>query len=141
MTTPSQDTPSQEPEATGASAPAPDPMKGFRGVMAGVLVLEAITVGLALFTVADLYGGLNSVVGYLVGFDILALLVTVAFVRHSWASIVVLALQLVLIGCIVSAVAVGIVGVLFLAVWLYLFKLRRDVARRIAAGRIPGPQH
>ena len=71
-------TPSQEPEATGASAPAPDPMNGFRGVMSGVLVLEAITVGLALFTVADLYGGLNSVVGYLVGFDILALLVTVA---------------------------------------------------------------
>jgi hypothetical protein len=116
-------------------------MKGFRGVMAGTLVLEAITVGLTLFTVADLYGGLNSVVGYLVGFDILALLVTVAFARHSWAAIVVLALQLVLIGCIGSAVAVGIVGVLFLAVWLYLFKLRRDVSRRIAAGQIPGPQH
>lgn len=137
MTSPAQEPVASEPPP----AQGPDPMKGFRGVMAGTLVLEAITVGLALFTVADLYGGLNSVVGYLVGFDILALLATLAFTRRSWAAIVILVLQLVLIGCIVSALAVGIVGVLFLAVWLYLFKLRRDVSRRIAAGQIPGPQH
>ncbi len=140
MTTPEQ---SPDTGADGASAPQPappDPIKGFRGVMAGALVMEAITVGLALFAVADLYGGLNSVVGYLVGFVILALLLTCAFLRHSWSMIVVLALQLVLVGCIVSAVAVGIVGLLFLVVWLYLFWLRREVSRRMAAGQLPGQQ-
>jgi hypothetical protein len=108
--------------------------------MAGALVMEAITVGLALFAVADLYGGLNSTVGYLVGFVILALLLTCGFLRHTWTMIVVLVLQLVLVGCIVSAVAVGIVGLLFLVVWLYLFWLRREVARRMAAGQLPGQQ-
>jgi hypothetical protein len=108
--------------------------------MAGALVMEAIVVGLAMFTVADLYGGLNSTVGYLVGFDVLALLVTCAFLRHNWSMIVILVLQLVLVGCIVSAVAVGIVGLLFLVVWVYLFWLRRDVARRMAAGQLPSQQ-
>lgn len=128
-----------EPEAVPAQE-QPNPLKGFRGVMAGAIVMEAITVGLALFTVADLYGGLNSVVGYLVGFDILALLLTCAFLRHTWTIPVILALQLVLVGCIVSAVAVGIVGLLFLAVWVYLFWLRREVARRLAAGQLPSQQ-
>jgi hypothetical protein len=146
MTTP-------EPEAAAQQSPAPDsaaqptpeaaapnPLKGFRGVMAGAIVMEAITVGLALFTVADLYGGLNSVVGYLVGVDILALLLICAFLRRSWTMPVILVLQLVLVGCIVSAVAVGIVGLLFLAVWVYLFWLRLEVARRMAAGTLPGQQ-
>lgn len=131
------------PEPDGASAPPPappDPIKGFRGVMAGALVMEAITVGLALFAVADLYGGLNSTVGYLVGFVILALLLTCGFLRHTWTMVVVLVLQLVLVGCVVSAVAVGIVGLLFLVVWVFLFWLRREVARRMAAGQLPGQQ-
>lgn len=132
-------TPEPEPD-TNPTPQAPNPLKGFRGVMAGALVMEVITVGLALFTVADLYGGLNSTVGYLVGFDLLALLLTCAFLRRSWSMIVILVLQLVLVACIVSAIAVGIVGLLFLAVWVYLFWLRRDVSRRMAAGRLPSQQ-
>ncbi|HEY4018319.1 MAG TPA: DUF4233 domain-containing protein [Pseudonocardiaceae bacterium] len=138
MTT-SEPAPTPAPESAPAPEP-PNPLKGFRGVMAGALVMEAIVVGLALFTVADLYGGLNSTVGYLVGFDVLALLLTCAFLRHNWSMIVILVLQLVLVGCVVSAVAVGIVGLLFLAVWVYLFWLRRDVARRMAAGQLPSQQ-
>jgi hypothetical protein len=148
MTTPEPDTTREpdaiaepEPAATPAPTPeVPNPLNGFRGVMAGALVMEVITVGLALFTVADLYGGLNSTVGYLVGFDLLALLLTCAFLGRSWSMIVILVLQLVLVACIVSAIAVGIVGLLFLAVWVYLFWLRRDVSRRMAAGRLPSQQ-
>lgn len=132
--------PTPEPEQPAVASAPPDPRKGFRGVMAGTLVMEAITVALALFAVAELYGGLNSVVGYLVGFDALALVVTCAFVRHDWAVIVILALQLVLVGCIFSAIAVGVVGVLFLAVWVYLLWLRREVSRRMAAGQLPSQQ-
>lgn len=142
MSTPEPDTtPEPGPATDPAPAPeAPNPLKGFRGVMAGALVMEVITVGLALFTVADLYGGLNSTVGYLVGFDLLALLLTGAFLRRSWSMIVILVLQLVLVGCIFSAIAVGVVGLLFLAVWVCLFWLRRDVSRRMAAGRLPSQQ-
>jgi hypothetical protein len=134
-------TPEPAPAEPAAPTPQqPNPLKGFRGVMAGAIVMEAITVGLALFTVADLYGGLNSVVGYLVGADILILLATCAFLRRDWSMIVIVVAQLVLVGCIVSAVAVGIVGLLFLAVWVYLFWLRREVSRRMAAGQLPSQQ-
>jgi hypothetical protein len=36
--------------------------------------------------------------------------------------------------------AVAIIGVLFLALWLWLLWLRRDVARRMAEGRLPSQQ-
>ncbi len=66
-------------------APAVDPMKGFRGVMSGTLVLEAIVVALSLLVVAKLDGGLVSWVGILVGVVIVVLVVLCAFVRRSWA--------------------------------------------------------
>jgi hypothetical protein len=123
----------------GAAEP-PNPLKGFRAVMAGTLVMEAIVVALALFAVNQLYGGLNSTVGYLVGFDALALVVACGFIARTWIVPVILVLQLVMVGCIFSAVAVGIVGVLFLVVWVYLLWLRREVSRRMAAGQLPSQQ-
>ena len=49
-------------------APAPDPWKSFRGVMAGTLILEAIAVLLALPVVAVSHGGLTQLSGsYLIG--------------------------------------------------------------------------
>jgi hypothetical protein len=125
--------------SAGPSAPS-NPLKGFRGVMAVTLVMEAITVALALFAVAQLYGGLNSTVGYLVGFDALALVLACGFLKHSWTVVVILVLQLVMVACIVAAVAVGIVGLLFLVVWVYLLWLRREVSRRMAAGQLPSQQ-
>ncbi|MEI7915177.1 MAG: DUF4233 domain-containing protein, partial [Mycobacteriaceae bacterium] len=44
-----------------APPPASDPWKSFRGVMAGTLILEMITVLLALPVVASVGGGLTPV--------------------------------------------------------------------------------
>lgn len=123
---------------TGPAAPAVDPMKGFRGVMAGTLVLEAIVVALALLVVAKLYGGLATGVGIVVGAAVLVLLVTCALLRRPWSMVVVGVVQLALIGCVFGSPPIGIVGVLFALVWGWLFWLRWDVARRMAAGRLPG---
>ncbi|HKN99607.1 MAG TPA: DUF4233 domain-containing protein [Pseudonocardiaceae bacterium] len=121
--------------------PAVDPMKGFRGVMAGTLVLEAIVVALSLLVVAKLYGGLDTSAGVLVGVVILVLLLTCAFLRRRWSIGVVLAAQLALICCFfLGSPGVGAVGVLFALIWGYLLWLRRDVARRMAAGRLPSQQ-
>ncbi|HVV25109.1 MAG TPA: DUF4233 domain-containing protein [Pseudonocardiaceae bacterium] len=124
-------------DAAPAAAPQVDPMKGFRGVMAGTLVLEAIVVALALLVVAKLYGGLATAAGIIVGVVVVVLLVTCALLRHSWSVWMIAIAQLALIGCAFGSPAVAAIGVLFALVWGWLLWARRDVARRMAAGRLP----
>jgi Protein of unknown function (DUF4233) len=123
---------------TGATpAPAVDPMKGFRGVMAGTLVLEAVVVALALLVVAKLDGGLATWVGGVVGGVVVLLIVVCCVLRRAVAIPLTWVAQVALVVCVVSAPAVGVIGVLFALVWGYLLWLRRDVANRMAAGRLP----
>jgi hypothetical protein len=125
---------------SGVRAPAVDPMKSFRGVMAGALVLEAIVVALSLLVVGKLYGGLGTGVGAVVGVVIVVLVVACGLLRRRWVIALIVAAQLALIGCFVGSPAVGVVGVLFALIWGFLLWLRFDVARRMAAGRLPSQQ-
>jgi len=128
-------TPSAGPEF---GPPTRDPWKGLRGVMAGTLVLEAIVVLLALPVVATVGGGLSVLSG---GYVVVLALVMVAMgglQRRPWALTVNLGLQVLVIGGFVVHPALGAVGVLFAAVWAYLMYLRRDIAARMAQGRLPG---
>ena len=54
--------------------------------------------------------------------------------------LVVVLLQGALIAFFVALPAVGVVGLLFLGVWIYMLWLRREVARRMAEGRLPSQQ-
>jgi Protein of unknown function (DUF4233) len=119
------------------NAPAVDPMKGFRGVMAGTLVLEAIVVALSMLVVAKLYGGLGTVAGVIVGVVVVVLLSTCALLRYPWTVVLIGLAQLALIACVFSSPAVAVIGVLFALVWGWLLWARRDVTRRMAAGRLP----
>jgi hypothetical protein len=118
----------------------PDPMKGFRGVAAGALILEVIVVGLSLLVVQRTAGGLGTWKGLLVGGVILALILTCGLLKYSWSTWVILAIQVVLIASIFAITEVGVVGIIFGLVWTYLFHLRRDVAKRMAEGRLPSQQ-
>jgi hypothetical protein len=120
--------------------PAKDPMKSFRGVMAGALVLEAITVGLAVPVVGRLGGGVGTVAGWSVIAIAVALLACCGLLKRTWVVPVILALQVGLIVLFVSNTAIGIIGMLFLAFWLWALWLRWDVARRMAEGRLPSQQ-
>lgn len=117
-----------------------DPMKGFRGVMSGTLIMEAITVALALPVVNKLGGGISTGTGWTVIAVAALLIVTCGFVKRPWAVPVVLALQVVLIALVFWLPAIAVLGVIFLAVWLWLLWLRRDVARRLAAGTLASQQ-
>lgn len=134
----SAEKPDEKPEQV--ARPAVDPMKGFRGVMAGGLVMEAIVVALSLLVIAKLDGGLGSAVGITVGVVIVVLIVSCALLRFPWIVWVVVAAQLALLACFAGSTAVGVVGVLFALIWGYLLWLRHDVARRMAAGRLPSQQ-
>ncbi|MBB5957726.1 putative Abi (CAAX) family protease [Saccharothrix tamanrassetensis] len=121
-------------------APKKDPMKSFRGIMAGTLILEVVVVALALPVVAKLGGGIGTGTGYLVLALIVALIGTCAILKRPWALWVIAVLHLVMIVSWVALTALGAIGVLFTLVWAYLLWLRRDVARRMAEGRLPSQQ-
>ncbi len=118
----------------------PDPWKSFRGVMAGTLIMEAIVVLLALPVVAHIGGGLTAASGaYLIGFAVLLVLLCGVQGRR-WAIWVNLAVQGVFIAGFVVHVAIGLIGVVFLVVWLVIAYLRAEVLRRQKRGLLPGQQ-
>ncbi|TCO50766.1 DUF4233 domain-containing protein [Actinocrispum wychmicini] len=123
-----------------APARVPDPMKGFRGVAAGTLILEVIVVGLSLLVVQRTAGGLASGAGLFAGGIIVALIAACGVLRRGWGIWFVAAIQVVLIAGFFVLIELGVVGVIFGLVWTYLFYLRRDVAKRMAEGRLPSQQ-
>ncbi|MFF0492804.1 DUF4233 domain-containing protein [Nocardia sp. NPDC004068] len=117
--------------------PATDPWKGLRGVMAGALVLEAITVLLALPVVGAVGGGLSwwSVL-YLVGVAAL-MIVGAGMQRRPWAMGLNWGVQaLVLLGGFIHP-SIAVIGVVFVAVWAFILVLRSDVKRRMDQGMLP----
>ncbi len=123
-----------------AAAPPADPWKGFRGVMAGTLILESIVVLLALPVVSYSHGGLSVVSGgYLVGLAVVLILLA-GMQGRSWALWVNLAVQAVVIAGAFIHVAVGFIGVIFAGVWVFIAYLRAEVKRRQEQGLLPGQQ-
>lgn len=118
--------------------PATDPWKGFRGVMAGTLILEAITVLLALPVVAAVGGGLEWwSITFLVGLAV-AMFLGAGVQGKPWAMNFNLALQVLLIaGGAFMQLSILVIGVVFAIVWAFILFLRADVRKRIAAGLLP----
>ena len=118
--------------------PARDPWKGLRGVMAGMLVLEAIVVLLALPVLSTTGGGITVLTGtYVIVLGLVMILMS-GLQRRPWALTVNLALQGLAVVALVFSIPLGAGGLLFAAVWVYLMYLRRDIQQRMATGRLPG---
>lgn len=126
--------------APDAGVPPPDPWKSFRGVMAGILILEAIVVLLALPVVSAVGSGLTGAsIAYVVGTAvILGLMAGVQ--GRSWAIWANLAVQLLLVGGWFIYPGIGFIGLLFIVVWLLIAYLRAEVLRRQKQGLLPGQQ-
>lgn len=118
--------------------PATDPWKGFRGVCAGMLILEAIVVFLGIPAVAKLGTGIGT--GSVVYLTVLGLLMILGCGVQSrpWAMWLNLGLQVVMIAGWFIHPAIGALGLLFAAVWVYLLYLRKDIQARIERGLLPG---
>lgn len=125
---------------TPEPARSTDPWKSFRGVMAGTLILEAIVVLLALPVVATIGGGLTLLSGgYLVGFT-LVLILLAGVQGRPWAIWANLGVQPVLVLGMFVHLTIGIVGLIFVMVWLFIAYLRAEVLRRERLGLLPGQQ-
>ncbi|KAA2266196.1 DUF4233 domain-containing protein [Solihabitans fulvus] len=115
-------------------------MKSFRGIMAGTLIIEVIVVALAIPVVARLGGGIGTTGGVLVFVLLGCLLVTCGLLRFSWSVQVILGIQVLMIVGGFAMTALAVIGVLFALVWVCLLLMRRDVAKRMAEGRLPSQQ-
>jgi hypothetical protein len=126
-----------DPERTG-DAPKPDPWKSFRGVTAGTLILEAIVVLLALPVVGSVGGGLHAVaLTYLLG--LAAVLILLSGVQgRSWAIWADLGVQVIPIAGFAIYPGVGVIGLVFAAVWALILYVRSEVRRRERLGLLPG---
>ena len=125
---------------TSPAPSAPDPWKSFRGVMAGTLILEIITVLLALPVVATVGGGLTPwSTAYLIGFAVVLGLLA-GMQGRPWAIWANLGVQgLLVIGFLIYP-AIGFIGVLFVVVWGVIAYLRNEMLRRQRLGLLHG-QH
>ena len=131
---------STPPETTPPETTPPDPWKSFRGVMAGTLIMEIITVLLALPVVAMVGGGLSAwSITYLVGFAVL-LAVLAGLQGRPWAIWANLGVQVLLVFGFVLYPGVGFIGVLFTVVWAVIAYLRWEVLRRQRLGLLPSQQ-
>jgi hypothetical protein len=108
--------------------------------MAGTLILEAIVVLLALPVVSVFHGGLTVLSGgFLIGMAIVLILFS-GLQGRPWALWANIGLQFVLIAGAFIDVMIGVVGAIFLAVWLLIAYLRAEVKRRQDRGLLPGQQ-
>lgn len=126
-------------EAPRFTEPATDPWKGFRGIMAAVLILEAIVVGLTFPVVAKLtQHGVTWASGLYLGVVCLLLILLSGMQRRPHALAINLAMQVPVILGGLFQVSIAVVGVVFLCVWIYIVYIKRDVERRIERGQLPG---
>jgi hypothetical protein len=116
--------------------PPKDPMKAFRGITAGTLIIEVIVVALALPVIAKLGGGFTTT-GVLASVLIAGLIATCALLKHKWSFWLIVALHVVMVASWFALTALGAVGVVFSLVWACVFWMRRDLAKRMAEGRLP----
>jgi hypothetical protein len=121
--------------------PATDPMKGFRGVCAGLLVLEAIVVLLGTLVVAKFTAGaLNPIAITVVLVLGLLMIVASGLQRRPWGLGFALVLQVGLLVTGIFHVSLLAMGLIFVLVWGTVLWMRRDVARRMARGQLPSQQ-
>ncbi|WP_080793729.1 DUF4233 domain-containing protein [Corynebacterium pacaense] len=116
--------------------PVKDPMKGIRGVMAGTLVMEAITIALVLTVILRVDEG-----AYWTTFNwmyvsglALAMFIAAFLQRHSWSMSLNVALQVLALGGFLVHPSMGIVAIIFILVWLYLLYLRSNLVARMKRG-------
>lgn len=116
--------------------PAKDPMKGIRGVMAGTLVMEAITMGLVLTVILRVDNG-----AYWTTFNwvyvtavAVAMFLAAFLQRFSWSIPMNIALQVFALAGVFIHYSMGIVAVIFILAWAYLFYLRNNLIERMKRG-------
>ncbi|MBP3088128.1 DUF4233 domain-containing protein [Corynebacterium sp. sy017] len=117
-------------------APAKDPLKGVRGVMSGTMMMESICFYLILTVILRVDNGIHWTPvnwGYItVVATAMLILSFLQFTRWAIAADVIIQV-FALIGIFVHP-SVAIIAFIFIAVWAYLFYLRKNLIERMKRG-------
>ncbi len=125
---------------SAGAAPTGDPWRSFRGIMAGIHILEAIVVLLALPVVSAGDNGLTVAAGsFLIGMAVVLILLSGMQGRPGiiWVN---LGIQAVFIAGALIHGGIGFIGVIFAGVWALMIYLRAEVKRRQDRGQLPYQQ-
>jgi len=116
-----------------------DPEKGLRGIMSATLILEAITVLLAIPVAANVDGGTGPVGIIVICLLALLLILTCGIIARPYAVPVILGLQVAVICCWFINSTLGVMGIIFALAWGIILWFRGEFRRRLAAGTLPVP--
>src|SRR5664279_361003 len=108
--------------------------------MSATLILEAITVLLAIPVAANTGGGAGPIGIAVICLIALLLAGTCAIISRPYALQVILGLQVVIIACWFITPSLGVMGIVFAIVWAIILWFRGEFRRRLAAGTLPGPE-
>ncbi len=116
----------------------PDPERGLRGAISASLVLEAVTVLLAIPVAKNTGNGTNTwgVIGIVA--LAAAMIGACALVKRRLLIAVVIGLQALTIGGWAISAPLGMMGIVFSLVFATIFYFRHEYRRRAAAGELPG---
>ncbi|MGI8418981.1 MAG: DUF4233 domain-containing protein [Nakamurella sp.] len=129
------------PDPAPAAPRPPDPERGLRGAISATLVLEAVTVLLAI-PVAKNTGSGTGPWGVIAILALaLALMLSCMFVSKPTMTPVVTGLQVLTIAGWAISAPLGVIGVLFALVFACIFYFRYEYRRRAAAGELPGQRN
>ena len=119
--------------------PQKDPMAGVRGVMAGTLIMEVITFLLVLPVILRVDGGAHFTTFNIVYVAVLsiAMLVMAFMQRKSWALPANIVLQVLAVAGFFVHMSMGIMGLIYAAVWAYILYLRKNMKERMRRGLLP----
>lgn len=116
--------------------PVKDPMKGLRGMLNGVLIMEGISILLALLVVLKVEEGAYWTTFNWVFITVLGLahFVMCGFQAKPWAMAVNVALQVIGLFGFAIHWSVGAVVLIFALVWAFMFHLRSSLVARMERG-------
>jgi hypothetical protein len=122
------------------TAPRPyDPERGLRGAMSGTLILETIALLLAIPVAKNTGAGTNAAGIIAICALAAAHVAMCVYVRRTWFVPVVFVLQVLVVAGWAISGPLGVLGVVFLLVWIAEVWFRQEFRRRSAAGTLPVP--
>lgn len=116
--------------------PEKDPLKGLRGIMAGAMVMEAITFYLVLTVILRVDNGAYwTTFNWVFVTAVATAMLILSFLQSKpWVIKANIGMQIVALTGFFIHPSMGVVAVLFAAVWWYIMFLRRNLIERMKRG-------